>query len=148
MEQPQSTHANKLRQAHVALVKDLGKLQDGAHAPQQQGDLTSPANLAALLQATRAHVAEHFQLEEEQGYMAEVVTEYPHIERTVEQLHQEHRQLLRTLDDLITEVGSVPVLPITIWATIQNWVGAVQAHETRENLLVQDAFNVDLAAED
>jgi hypothetical protein len=133
-----------LLRAHRSLLKDLRKVRDAAQATSPEG----PAGLADLLEATRADILKHFRFEEQNGYMASVLEAQPHLERAARHLQEEHGQLLRSLDELIGATRSAAALTDDLREKVANWAQSVQRHERSENALVQDAFNLDLAAED
>jgi hypothetical protein len=143
MKKVQPTFAERLRRAHAALEKDLLRLEEAARPPSAVGH----AELGARLQRTRGRLTEHFGFEEENGYMDAVLERDPNRERTVRHLHDDHRRLLESLDALRGRAaGGGP--PETLRADVLAWLASVRDHESRENALVQDAFNVDLSAED
>jgi hypothetical protein len=96
----------------------------------------------------RQQLSNHFRLEEENGYMAWVLEREPHLERTVEHLHDEHRSLADTLDRLIREASTKNTLDESLREQARAWLEQVRQHEARENRLVQDFFNLDIDAED
>jgi hypothetical protein len=134
----QPAEAECLRQAHATLRKDLGELEAAAGAP--------PAVLDALLRRARAHLAEHFRFEEENGYLSAVLLRDPNRGRQVEQLRDEHRRLFATLEALLDAAGRG--VTAATGAKVLEWVAEVRRHEEREDTLVQDVFNVDTGAED
>jgi hypothetical protein len=134
--------AEALSRAHAALLDDLRKLEEAASSPEGL-----PA-LRARLDATQAHLAEHFRFEEQNGYMDAVRKREPRLERAVEQLADEHRQLARSLGALIENARSASGLDAALGEEVRGWVGLVRQHETREIDLIQDAFNLDIGAED
>jgi iron-sulfur cluster repair protein YtfE (RIC family) len=131
-------------QAHVALGNDLRELTAATRAPSGAGRTEA----AKLLEKAREHLTEHFRLEEEDGYMGAVLQRDPNQERSVQHLRDEHRQLTESLEALRGEVASAGGPEDVPWKKILSWVARVREHESRENALVQDAFNVDLSAED
>jgi hypothetical protein len=80
--------------------------------------------------------------------MASVLQAQPHLERTVQRLREEHGQLLRSLEEVTAEVGSATTLTGPLREKVLDWMRGVRRHERSENVLVQDAFNVDIDAED
>ena len=86
--------------------------------------------------------------EEQNGYMDAMRKREPRLERTIEQLAAEHGQLKQSLDALVREAGAATSLSGTLQNEIREWVERVRQHEIRENDLVQDAFNLDIGAED
>jgi hypothetical protein len=144
MGKPESSVAEALGRAHTALLQDLGQLEEmvrpasGASLPE----------LRARLGATRADVIEHFRFEEHNGYMDAVRKREPRLERMIHELAEEHRQLTQSLDALVTTASAAPQLEDTLRTQVRGWVASVRLHEVRDNDLVQDAFNYDIAAED
>jgi hypothetical protein len=136
--------AEALERAHAALLEDLHKLEEAAHPA--SGEVL--AELRRRLEATRRHITEHFRFEEQNGYMDAVRKREPRLERTVEQLAQEHRALEQSLEALIGEATVVSGLSEAFREKVRRWVEEVQRHEARENDLVFDAFNLDISAED
>lgn len=140
MSNVQAAGVEGLHQAHAVLRKDLGELEAAA----RPAGGAAPAVLDALLRRARAHLAEHFRFEEENGYMGAVLLREPNRGRQVEQLRDEHRRLFASLEALLGEAGQGRA----VGAKVLEWVAEVRRHEERENTLVQDVFNVDTAAED
>jgi hypothetical protein len=132
------------RRAHAVLHEDLRQLEEAAHPAAGQG----PAELLARLGVTQAHLAEHFRFEEHDGYMDAVRKREPRLERTVEQLAEEHRQLAQALAQLVGEAGAATGVGPALRDGVRGWVQRVRRHEARENHLVQSAFNLDIGAED
>jgi len=106
------------------------------------------AELSARLVATQPHVTEHFQLEEQNGYMDVVQKREPRLERAIQQLRGEHRQLLEGLQSLVGEVQAAVKRDDVLGEKVRDWIERVRHHETRETDLVQEVFNLDLGAED
>jgi hypothetical protein len=139
-----ATYGDALLRAHRALMADLRQLREAALGA---GD-DRPAEIASRLEDVQAVLLEHFQLEEEDGYMGAVLKLHPHLDRTVQHLHGQHRELLGGLGSLLAEAQAAPALTDQFRAKVGAWAGQVRRHERSENLLIQDAFNLDLAAED
>jgi hypothetical protein len=144
MEKPEISIAEAIRRAHAALLRDLQALEVAGRSS-SKNDLET---LRTRLDATRAHLVEHFRFEEENGYMDSVRTREPRLERAVDQLAEEHRQLMDSLDALRREIASAPSVFEAVASKVTAWVHKVQAHEARENHLVQEAFGLDIGAED
>ena len=136
--------AEALGRAHEALLADLRELEQ-AVAPSSGEGLV---RLRARLGEAHAHLTEHFRFEEENGYMDAVRAREPRLERTIQQLAEEHSQLKRSLDALIGEASAATNLSDTLRDEIREWIDCVRRHEVRENDLVHDAFDLDIAAED
>jgi len=144
MGRTETTVAEALGRAHAALLEDLRKLEEAARPKSREG----VAELRDRLNATRAHVTEHFRFEEQNGYMDAVRKREPRLERTIEQFAEEHRQLAQALEALIERAGATMSLDDQFREEVRGWVERVRHHEAHENDVVQDAFNLDIGAED
>jgi hemerythrin len=133
-----------LTQAHEALGEDLEKLE-AAVRPDSRENL---AELCARLGATLAHITEHFQFEEQNGYMDVVRKREPHLQREIGHLAEEHRQLTQSLNAVIRQAATTTTISEALREQVRAWVQHLRQHETRENEVVQDAFNLDISAED
>jgi hypothetical protein len=144
METSNSTVVEGLCRVHEALLRDLKKLDE------RVGPLTdeSPKELLGRLEKTMADITEHFRYEEQNGYMETVRKREPRLERAIEHLAEEHRQLLRSLLALLDEARSNNNLDETLHGKVLAWTKSVRSHEARENELIEDAFNLDISAED
>jgi hypothetical protein len=140
----QLSFAESLRRAHAVLEKDLCDLEEAARAPLPVGR----TEWGGRLERTRARLAEHFALEEEDGYMEGVLQRNPNREREVRHLQAEHLQLMEALDALRGKAGTEGGFPDRLGAEVLAWVAGVRSHEHREDALVQEAFNRDVSAED
>jgi iron-sulfur cluster repair protein YtfE (RIC family) len=139
-----NTVAEAMSQAHARLLEDLRRLQEAVRAPFSDG----PAELHSRLERMRTHLIEHFRLEEHGGYLDGVRQREPQVDRTIAKLRGEHRELTQALDDLLGEVKACELLEEALRAKVRDWIMHVRCHESRENSLIQDAFNLDISAED
>jgi hypothetical protein len=144
VEKAENAVADTLIQAHGMLLEDLRKLEETAGSSAGDGALA----LVGRLDATRTHLLEHFRFEEHNGYMDAVRKREPRLERAIQQLADEHRQLARSLDALLAEARGATGTSAALRTQVQNWVEAVRQHEIRENDLIQDAFHLDIGPED
>jgi Hemerythrin HHE cation binding domain len=133
-----------LGQAHGALLADLRQLEQAIGPSSGEG----LKELRARLAAAQAHITAHFRIEETNGYMDAVRKREPRLERTIQQLAEEHGQLGHSLDVLIGQARAAAGLGDGLREGIRDWIECVRQHEMRENSLVQDAFNLDIGAED
>ncbi len=136
--------AEALGRAHAALLADLRELEQAARPSSREGLV----ELRARLVATQTHVTEHFRFEEQNGYMDAVRKREPRLERTVLHLAEEHRQLAQALDALVQEAETAVGPDSGFDERIRAWVDRLRQHEARENELFQNAFNLDIGAED
>jgi hypothetical protein len=143
MGRTETSVAEALRQTHAALLDDLRKLEQAVRPASEKG----LAVVRARLDATHAHITEHFRFEEQNGYMETVRKREPRLERAIQQLIEEHHQLTQSLDALIGEARAAASLDDTVRAEVQRWLECVRRHEVRENDLIQDAFDLDIGGE-
>jgi len=140
----QTSPIEALGGAHQALLEDLRMLETAA-AP---CSIHNAAEVNARLDQIHQHITEHFQLEERDGYMDAVLKRDPHRDRSVAELLQEHRDMGQTLEALVKEARAAKALDNSFGDRVRSWIHRVRSHESRENLLVQEVFNMDIAAED
>jgi hypothetical protein len=144
MEQPNVSVAEAVGLAHAALLEDLCKTEEACRASSG----VTAAEVRARLNATRTHLADHFRYEEQDGYMDAVRKREPHLERTVQELGDEHPRLLHLLDALLADATGATRLDDRFRENIRAWIDGVRQHEVRETRLVQGVFNSDFDAED
>ncbi len=144
MNQSEQSLGEKLRQAHVDLREDLGLL----------AETLRPQNVVTLhvlqerLQQTQTHILNHFRLEEQGGYLQEVREAEPRLSREIDQLQAEHGQLIKDLQALLADLEEEAEVDNTVRKKVQTWIKHVRHHESRENLLVEDAFTLDIGDKD
>src|SRR4051812_33388879 len=120
MLQLRATFGDGLLQSHRVFLENLQALRSVRSAPG-----APPAELVRCLDVTRAQLAEHFRFEEENGYLASVVEVHPHLGRAVERLAQDHRELLRRLDELRAEAQGVRAVDDGLREKIRKWAQKV-----------------------
>lgn len=99
------------------------------------------------LDRLQERVSRHFALEEEGGYMSEVLKSHPHLDSEVNQLHAEHREMRVDLADLLAKARS-RLDRVIVRDIFQEWLHRQQRHEARENRLFQLAMNTDIGNKD
>lgn len=140
--------ARKLRQEHASLGAELSELRALLDRP------SGPESRARWLEALDQLVAtlsRHFEFEEQGGYMSEVVARFPNWAADVEQLRREHREMLSSIKAIRTAVGQLPESgkpEAELRRQIEEWLAGISAHERHENLLLQEAFNLDMGTAD
>jgi hypothetical protein len=144
MKRPTTSPAADLAEAHRELLGNLRQLEQAAEALPDDDE----GVLLARLEATRARLDDHFRFEEANGYMQAVLDRAPQLERKVQQLRHEHGELRQSLTALTRDAEGAQVASRRFRKGLKEWVGRLRDHEKRENLLVEDVFNCDLAAED
>lgn len=107
--------------------------------------------MAFRIEELRDFLAEHFEEEERDGYLASVLELAPHLTAQASVLCRQHRLFLSRLDDLIARVRC-PEPPATLWRSardeIAQFVSDLRQHEQAENAIVQGAFEDDVGASD
>jgi hypothetical protein len=136
--------AETLGRLRALLHQELSRVEAMAREP--TAEVRGPL-LQALL-AIRPQLDEHFRFEEENGYMREVLVREPNWERAAAHLREEHVQLLRSLDTLLDVARRDGAAPDGLGERVLAWAREVRRHESEENRLYQDAFNIELSAED
>ena len=144
MKAEKTSIADALHKAHVALMKDVEGLEKalGGDQPAAAGDLVRK------LTTLRTHVLQHFRFEEQDGYMDAVSSRMPHKGKVVKELLDEHKAMADDLDGLIESARSARAVDASFGGRLRAWIAAMRKHETRENLLVEDAFCQDVGNKD
>lgn len=95
-----------------------------------------------------------FELQDEGGYLEEVLEEQPNWQGQVRNLYQERCDLLIKLNDLRTRMrDSQPLQKMQKIASelrdeLRDWITTYIAHQRHERRIIQDAFNSDFGAGD
>ncbi len=133
-----------LLQVHRELMGHLKKL----NAVVAGNDNLELPQLKAELEEVRAEVLEHFEFEEDGGYMAMVLSRKPQMKRTVDHLLEEHGQLSQNLEDILDSCNSADSVTQELTEKIHSWMDLLRHHESQENKLVQETFNIDTGTGD
>ena len=107
--------------------------------------------LQAVLDALIDTLPYQFYLQEEDGYLADVVELQPNWTHQVEQLQLQHDDLFDQLKQLRERVqGDGPFGEIIepLRADLRNWMNAVLAHHRHERRLMQAAWNLEIGRGD
>jgi hypothetical protein len=140
----QLTRDEILAATHRLIQEDLQGLEENlASAPSG-----TPAQLGDRLTALRTHLTEQFRHEEQGGYAEDVLTHAPQQERAVRKLLDEHAGLTMALDELVEQARARASIDDAFCEKVRAWIHNLREHESRENALLEDAFNVECCAED
>ena len=126
----------------------LGDLRDLLEEPAD--DLTCKW-LIAVLDALLQTLPREFELQDEGGYLAEVIEEFPNWSGHVDQLLEEREllfQKLRQLRERITQQVSFAETAQRVRHDLRDWMLSLAAHHRHERRLVQTAFNLDVGVGD
>jgi len=144
MSKVKTSPATALVEALHALLKDIDALEPYL----KPGASFARDDIVQRLETLRGDLGKHFRFEEQNGYMQAVLTRAPQQERVVQRLREEHDELWQSLTALLAQAKEAPALGETFRRALRVWIEQVHDHEKRENLLVEDTFNTDVAAED
>ena len=90
----------------------------------------------------RFHLAKHIDMEEDGGYMRDIIEEAPEHEGHVNTLHLEHEKLVHQLDDLIDELKPLEHAEKSVLDGIEihlkDLLKALDNHAANENKLIYD----------
>jgi iron-sulfur cluster repair protein YtfE (RIC family) len=100
----------------------------------------------------RAHLLKHFALEEEGGYLNAVREVQPALDKDIQGLMSQHREVGHLLTDVFHEVSQVQAdMPLRIrdaCCRIRNLIEILQQHEDIENRLVSQVLTRDVGTHD
>lgn len=136
--------AEILSRVHAKLLGDLRAIAQVIRPFSREG----LDGLRARLRTIRRDLIQHFNLEEQNGYMDIVRKREPRLARAVDKLAGEHQQLRQSLDSLLAEAKVASRLTDRIREHTRQWIQSLRRHELRETALVQDVFDSDISAED
>jgi hemerythrin-like domain-containing protein len=104
------------------------------------------------LEHLRAHLQKHFALEEEGGYLTQVIERRPTLSGEVDRLRSEHSQLAGIMDDMYRSVSTVTPSEELVLRDCCHRIGQflcyLTEHESRENLIVLSVFTHDIGTKD
>lgn len=107
--------------------------------------------LLAVLDTLLETLPREFDLEEEDGYMTEVLERYPSWSAQVERLHRDHEILFSKLKELrgrIERNSWVAPIANEVRRDLRDWILKLIAHRRSETRLVQTAMNLEVGAGD
>lgn len=141
-----------------AWIEELGRehAQLGALFTRISNLVSGPAEglaeqLPAVLEEALSHCRQHMAFEERDGYLPGVRERLPSMAETLEQMRQEHAELLDELAARLAEAraaASDRTLAATVVPRVRKWLQRIRDHEIRENTLVQETFNRDMGTAD
>jgi hypothetical protein len=102
----------------------------------------------ALLASIRGRIAERFRAEEESHCFEDLSDDQPRLSRAVENLLAEHQKLIAAIDQAIDTVRRSHHVSAVVRFDLLRWISQVLGHETREDLLLQEAYNEEPGAAD
>lgn len=140
----------RLMVLHEKLNHEIEELKGWLHEVDELGRPMF-GQLGDRVAALRRALAEHFALEEEGGYMAELLDIAPHLADRVAALLPEHAELLAEFDRVSRELCKSPTT-YECWsiaeADFHQALDRLERHEHRENELWQEAYEAETGAVD
>ncbi len=118
---------------------------------QEPLDETTRPWLLSVLDALLETLPRQFRLKDREGYLREVLEEYPSWERQVEELRAERQALfeqLRRLREAVHNRDEFPEVAELAEQQLAEWLRSVVAFHRHENRLVQLAMNLDVGVGD
>lgn len=107
--------------------------------------------LAVEFEKLKDELVQHFHEEDEGGFFDGIVEHAPRLSERIEALRQEHDRLLEQLNELQTKVD-VPAPSPEWWQELErsfhDFSCELMRHEHRENEILQEAYGVDIGAQD
>ncbi len=118
------------------------------------GDAGAWKWISEVLDTLLETMPREFELQDERGYLEEVLEEHPNWQGQVRNLYQERCELLVNLSELHTRMqDSIPPRQMRRIASelrheLRDWITSYIAHQRHERRIFQDAFNNDIGAAD
>jgi hypothetical protein len=135
--------SNRMLDSHRRLHADIETLWT-CRSRRRDDDAAWRAELAQGLGQLQTTLDEHFRLEEEGGYLREVLEIAPRYATVAESLRRQHD----SLHDQIRSIHPRSDTADELVEDIDRFLRALEIHEHAENAVVQSAFEDDLAAGD
>jgi hypothetical protein len=126
----------------------LGDLRDLLEEPTDEENCRW---LVVILDGLLEAKKREFELQEDGGYLEDVLEQVPNWEPQVEQLRREHHELFANLRKLRDRVGSrmsFETVADTVRADLRDWMTLLQRHHRHTRRIVQSAFNFDIGVGD
>jgi iron-sulfur cluster repair protein YtfE (RIC family) len=110
------------------------------------------AEIGGLLGQLGDRLIKHFATEEDDGYFAEALTHAPQLISTANQLLAQHPRMSSEAQRIASEAADRPAVGPDWWDQTAERFRAFRdellKHETRENVLLQEAYSQDIGSHD
>jgi hypothetical protein len=126
----------------------LGDLRDLLEEP---ADEQTRKWLSAVLDALLDTLPREFTLEEQDGYMVDVLEQNPNWSDEVDRLRQEHGYLFAKLKELrqrVSEDAPYAEIADELRGGLRDWMTLLIAHNRHENRLIQTSANLEIGTGD
>ncbi len=143
------TPVETIRSQQLALRQRIRALEEVFAEPDAAEEYARKT--LTLLEGFDSALREHFAVEEEGGYFADVLKVAPRLSRRAARLEQNHKEFSEHLEALLALVQyAIDVRDgwERVTTGIERFLRRLTAHEDDENELVREAFMVDLGRGD
>ena len=126
----------------------LGDLRDVLQEP---SDEQTRHWMRVILDALLKTKQREFELQQDGGYLSEVLEQFPNWDGQVAQLRREHEELFLQLRDLrrrLDHPQAFVEIAETVRRELRDWMALLRAHQRRTRRIVQTAFNLDVGVGD
>lgn len=137
--------ASQIEKEHECIKRDMGDIKEEVTkdiAPQDFSDWRM--EFVWRLRDFRNHLLKHFDLEEEGGFMNEILSEAPEAMNKVKKLEAEHGQIISNVDGILADLKEMQQKEISRFEEVRNRVTqlltTVRNHEEAENDLIQKVY--------
>lgn len=142
---PKTDIAVRVEQEHACLKRDMKDISDDlAQEVASEGFAAWRLEFLWRLRDFKNHLLRHFDLEEEGGFMSEILGEKPEARGEVQKLEAEHEQILSTLDAVVTDLKALEKFDSselhTIRKRVRSLLSTIRAHEAAESALIQKVY--------
>jgi hemerythrin-like domain-containing protein len=137
--------ASQIEKEHECIKRDMGDIKMAIM------EEVSPKNFPDWrlefiwrLRDFKNHLLKHFELEEDGGFMAEILSESPEAMNQVKKLEAEHGQIVSELDAILADLKKIhekemPKLE-DIRSRVIQLMTTIRNHEAAENELIQTVY--------
>jgi hypothetical protein len=143
-----SRHARLLKQYSSLEYILLGDLRDLLEEP---ADAENRKWMLAVLDGLLDTLPREFDLEDEDGYMSEVLERFPNWTSQVDRLHDDHERLFAKLKELRGRIDRghwIAPMANEVRHDVRDWILTLIAHNRGETRLVQTAMNLEVGVGD
>lgn len=137
--------SEKIKEDHLS-IKSLTQ-QIRQHIKKDVSDITFESwlhNLNDLIQKLQHKLIEHFEMEEEGGFMADILSIAPQKRHAISQLKSEHEMMLKDVKLILRCVSEAHTIEetkmINLTHRIRELLDLLTTHEAAENILLEDTY--------
>ena len=141
----QKEFAAKIQEEHDHLKDEMKRIRKMTNCEFSDGEFDSwRLDLVWLLRDFHNDLEKHFDLEEEGGFMSDILAIAPQHSHTVEKLESEHQQMLVKLEDAISQLKAIEIKNTekieAACQTIHEMLEILTTHEAAEGDLIESTY--------